>query len=381
MEDMEEMEQLTHRNKTRRVVCGGTPIGGGAPVSIQSMTNTATEDIEATAAQILALYNSGADIVRLAAPTINAARGLAGIRARVEAAGLRVPLVADIHFDYKIALEAIAAGADKIRINPGNIGGPESLKAVIDAAGEAGIPIRIGVNSGSIEDDLKELFKEKPAEALAESAARYIALVQGLGFYDIVVSIKSSNVLVNTEAHKLLSARTVVPLHIGITEAGFGEAAIVKSSVGIGLLLAMGIGDTIRVSLTGDPVREITAARNILRAVDLLPGSISLISCPTCGRCRVDLAALCEGVSAQLAALERERLDSVKQGRDIKPVTVALMGCAVNGPGEASHADLGIACGTEGGVYFEKGIKMDFVSYENIERRLIDGLRALSSPL
>jgi (E)-4-hydroxy-3-methylbut-2-enyl-diphosphate synthase len=294
-----------------------------------------------------------------------------------------LPLVADIHFDYRIALAAIGAGADKIRLNPGNIGGGERLKAVADAAGAAGVPIRIGVNSGSVESDLRDLFEIEPSKALAESALRNIELVRSTGFEDIVVSIKSSDALVNTEAHKLLATMTDLPLHIGITEAGCGDAGIVKSAAGIGALLAMGIGDTIRVSLTGDPLREIPVARDILRAMNLLPGGISLISCPTCGRCKVDLAALCDEAGAALKKLESKRIKEIKavlserMNAARRPVIVALMGCAVNGPGEASHADLGVACGADGGVYFEKGEKGDFVPYDKIVSTIVDAVKRL----
>jgi len=362
-------ERLTLRENTRQVLCGSVKIGGGAPVSIQSMTNTCTGDTEATVAQIKALAAAGADIVRCAVPTTEDARALREIMARLEEGGTTVPLVADAHFDYKIALAAIKAGADKIRINPGNIGGPDRLKAVAEAAGAAGIPMRIGVNSGSIEAELRDLYEKRPAEALAESALLNIEAARGAGFEDIVVSIKSSDVIVNTEAHKLLAEATDLPLHIGITEAGIGPAGLAKSAAGIGALLAMGIGDTIRVSLTGDPVSEIAAARDILRAVNLLPGQITLISCPTCGRCRVDLAALCLEAAEALSELEKARGPG-------KPIVAAIMGCAVNGPGEASHADVGVACGAEGGVYFENGVQVRRVKYDEIVSALVQGVRS-----
>jgi len=384
------------RTETKRVLCGGVPIGGGAPVSIQSMTNTDTNDIHATVSQISALAGAGADIVRVAVPTDAAARSLIDIKARLEETGLIVPIVADIHFDYRTAIAAIAAGADKIRINPGNIGGSERLKAVVDAAGAAGIPIRIGVNGGSLEEDLQELYKSCPARALAESALQNIDTVRGMGFEDIVVSVKSSDVLINIEAHRLLAAGTNLPLHIGITEAGFGQGAIVKSASGIGSLLAMGIGDTIRVSLTGDPVQEISVARDILRSVNMLPGQISLVSCPTCGRCHVDLPAICQEVSEALAEVESRRMAMARSIRRLgpapgenaegfyaklakaeSPVTVAIMGCAVNGPGEASHADIGVACGVNSGLYFEKGRRGDTIPAEKIVQTLLDAVTAL----
>ena len=364
-------DRMTPRENTRQVVCGNVKIGGGAPVSVQSMTNAYTEDTEATAAQIKALAAAGADIVRCAVPTAEAARALSGIKARLMETGPTAPLVADVHFDYKIALAAIKAGADKIRINPGNIGGTDRLKAVADAAGAAGIPMRIGVNSGSVEADLRDLYESRPAEALAESALKNIEAVRKAGFEDIVVSIKSSDVIVNTEAHKLLAEATDLPLHIGITEAGIGSAGIAKSAAGIGALLAMGIGDTIRVSLTGDPVSEIAVARDILRAVNLLPGQITLISCPTCGRCRVDLASLCLEAAEALSELEKTRVSG-------KPIVAALMGCAVNGPGEASHADVGVACGAEGGVCFENGLQVRTVKYDEIVSALVSGIGNLN---
>ena len=359
---------LRSRENTRQVSCGGVKIGGGAPIPVQSMTNTFTEDVAATTAQIQALAAAGAEIVRCAVPTQEAAKALTDIRGRLEACGVPVPIVADIHFDYKLALAAIKAGADKIRVNPGNIGGAERLKAVADAAGAAGIPIRIGVNGGSIEQELKDLYSKRPAEALAESALKNIDIMRGFGFKDIVVSIKSSDVLVNTEAHTLLSKQTDLPQHIGVTEAGIGVAAVVKSAIGIGSLLSLGIGDTMRVSITGDPVAEIAAARDILRAVNLLPGQITLISCPTCGRCRVDLAAICAEAAEALNELELLRVSG-------RPIVAALMGCAVNGPGEASHADVGVACGADGGVYFEKGVQVGSVGFDDIVTTLVQGVK------
>ena len=380
-------EKMTLRTETRQVWCGGVPIGGGAPVSIQSMTNTDTLDIEATVAQIIMLTDAGADIVRIAAPTKKAALSIKEIKSRLSESGRAVPVVADIHFDYMIALAAIEAGADKIRINPGNIGGDEQIKRVTDAAGKAGIPMRIGINSGSVEQDLHVFYKEDPAEALVESALRNVELVRKTGFEDIVVSIKSSDVIVNTKAHMKLAENTNLPLHIGITEAGFGEAGIVKSAAGIGALLAAGIGDTIRVSLTDNPVKEIPAAIDILRAVNLLPGGISLISCPTCGRCKVDLPSLCREVSGALTEIELARIKKAKEIQNqsqtdqecsqVTQVKIALMGCSVNGPGEASDADLGVACGSDGGIYFEKGVKIGRIPYDEIVRTIIDKVKGL----
>jgi len=360
------------------------------------MTNTFTEDIPATTAQIRELAAAGVDIVRCAVPSLKAALALVEIRKQLEGSGVFVPLVADVHFDYRIALAAVKAGVDKLRINPGNIGKADRVKAVVDAAGAAGIPIRIGVNSGSLEEDLQELYKSRPAEALAESALRNISLVLGMGFEDLVVSVKSSDVIVNTEAHKLLAAGTNLPLHIGITEAGFGRAAIVKSASGIGALLASGLGDTVRVSLTGNPVQEVAAARDILRSVNLLPGQISLVSCPTCGRCRVGLEAVCKDASKALDKAERSRIAAARKLRRQgpaegesaeaflsrleaveRPLTVAIMGCAVNGPGEASNADLGVACGVYGGLYFEKGRQGDMIPLEKIAQTLYNAVMPL----
>ena len=395
--DTQERERLTSRKQTRRVMCGGVPIGGGANVPVQSMTNTFTEDAAATAAQIQALEKAGADIVRCAVPSLKAALAIPEIMSRLAASGTAMPIVADIHFDYRIALAAIKAGVDKIRINPGNIGGEERVKAIVDAAGAAGIPIRVGVNSGSIEEGLLPLYEEQPAKALCESALRNIELVHRMSFEDIVVSIKSPDIIVNAEAHMLLAAATDHPLHIGITEAGYGRPAVVKSAAGIGALLAMGIGDTVRVSLTGDPLSEIPAAREILRAANLLPGRVVLISCPTCGRCRVNIAQICEEASETLSEIERIRILKARRirragpeaGEDPllylerleeaeKPIVVAVMGCRVNGPGEASHADLGIACGAFGGLYFEKGVSGDVVPTDKIVTALIDGIERLS---
>ncbi|MDR0875034.1 MAG: flavodoxin-dependent (E)-4-hydroxy-3-methylbut-2-enyl-diphosphate synthase [Clostridiales Family XIII bacterium] len=357
------------RRKSRQVDVGGVLIGGGARIPIQSMTNTFTEDVAATVAQIRALVLAGCDIVRCTVPTEEAAAALGEIKRTLRAGGLTIPLVADIHFDYRLALAAIASGADKIRINPGNIGSADRVKAVADAAGAAGIPIRIGINGGSLERDLLARFGGPTAAALAESALRNASLLENMGFSDLVVSIKSSDARENLEAHRLFAANSDLPLHIGLTEAGIGRAAIVKSAVGIGALLLDGIGDTIRVSLTGDPVQEIAAARDILRAAGLLPGAIDLISCPTCGRTKADLERLAAEVAEALAVLE------ATHGLDRKHITVAVMGCAVNGPGEAAHADLGVACGENNAVYFEHGVKIKTIDQSEIVSTLIDGVK------
>ena len=358
---------------TIQVNCGGVLIGGGAPIPIQSMTNTYTEDINATIAQINELAESGCDIVRCAVPTTEAATALAAICKTSP-----IPVVADIHFDYKLALLAIESGVDKIRINPGNIGSIDRVRAVVESAKDRGIPIRIGVNSGSLEKDLLEKFGGATAEALAESALRNIEILDNLNFSDVVVSIKSSDVLTNTKAHMILSQKTDKPLHIGITEAGIGEKAIVKSSVGIGALLAHGIGDTLRVSLTGNPVQEIVAAKDILRSVDKLNGAINLISCPTCGRCKTELAKVATEVSEAIAPIEKQRIEAAKKSKNLlKTITVAVMGCAVNGPGEASHADLGVACGDGRAVYFENGEKKDTIPVEVILKTITTGIEKL----
>lgn len=358
---------------TIQINCGGIPIGGDAPIPIQSMTNTYTEDVKATVTQINELAEAGCDIVRCAVPTIEAAHALKEI-----CIASPIPVVADIHFDYKLAILAIEAGVDKIRINPGNIGSIDRIKSVVDVAKDKGIPIRIGVNSGSLEKDLLEKYGGATPEALAESAIRNIELFDSLDFSDIVVSIKSSDVLVNTKAHMILSEKIDKPLHIGITEAGIGERAIVKSAVGLGALLAHGIGDTLRVSLTGNPIQEIAAAKDILRSVNRLDGAINLISCPTCGRCKTDLAKIAGEVSTAIIPIEQHRINESKNtGDKIKSITVAVMGCAVNGPGEASHADLGVACGESNAIYFESGKKIDSISTGEIVDRIISGIKKL----
>ncbi|MDR0852296.1 MAG: flavodoxin-dependent (E)-4-hydroxy-3-methylbut-2-enyl-diphosphate synthase [Clostridiales Family XIII bacterium] len=335
---------------SRQVKCGSVLIGGGAPISIQSMTNTDTRDACATAAQIHALADAGCDIVRCAIPDLQAAEAIRTIKQQLQNRGVSIPIVADIHFDYRLAIAAIENGADKIRINPGNIGGIDRVSAVVTKARAAKIPIRIGVNSGSLEKDLIEEFGRTP-DALAQSALRWTEKIQKMGFADIVISVKSSDVRETVTVGRALSRATDCPLHLGVTEAGVGERALIKSAVGIGALLLDGIGDTIRVSLTGDPINEVAAARSILSGVGLLPGAIDIISCPTCGRCRVDLPRITAEVAAKTAVLEKARIESGI--RDI--LTVAIMGCAVNGPGEAAHADLGVACGDGRAVFFRKG--------------------------
>ena len=326
-----------HREHTKTVQIGGRKIGGGNPVLIQSMTNTKTQDVDATVGQILELERAGCEIIRCTVPDREAAEALGEIKRRIH-----IPLVADIHFDYKMAIAAIENGADKIRINPGNIGGPEKLKAVADAAAGRGIPIRIGVNGGSLERRLLEKYGGVTAEGLVESALGQARMMEELGFFDLVISIKSSDVLMCVRAHELLAEKTDYPLHVGITEAGTIFSGNIKSSVGLALILNQGIGDTIRVSLTGDPVQEIKSAKLILKTLGLRKGGIEVVSCPTCGRTKIDLIGLANQVE-----------DMVSQfPLDIK---VAVMGCAVNGPGEAKEADIGIAGGIGEGLLIKKG--------------------------
>jgi (E)-4-hydroxy-3-methylbut-2-enyl-diphosphate synthase len=338
----------------KQIKVGGVPIGGGAPVTVQSMTNTKTSDIAETAAQIKRLREAGCDIVRVAVPDLAAARAIEAIKAQ---AG--IPVVADIHFDYKLAIAAAESGADKIRINPGNIGGDDRVRAVTDICRKKGVPIRIGVNAGSLEKDILSRCGVTP-EALVESAMRHVRLLNRFDFDDICISVKASDVALTIVANKLLYQTTGYPLHLGVTEAGTEYMGIVKSSVGIGALLAEGIGDTIRVSLTAPPEREVKAGLAILKALGLRRSGADLISCPTCGRTKIDLIPIAEEVERRL-----ERLD--------RPVTVAVMGCTVNGPGEARRADFGIAGGDGEGILFKKG---EVVGKAPMDK-LVDALFAL----
>lgn len=326
-----------HREHTRVTEIGGRKIGGGNPVLIQSMTNTRTEDVEATVAQILALEQAGCEIIRCTVPDPAAAAAVGEIKKQIH-----IPLVADIHFDYKMAIAAMENGADKIRINPGNIGGPDKVKAVADAARERNIPIRVGVNSGSLEKQLLEKYGGVTAEGIVESALDKVRMFEDLDYRNLVISIKSSDVLMCVKAHELLAERTEYPLHVGITEAGTVWSGNIKSAVGLGLILHQGIGDTIRVSLTGDPVEEVRSAKLILRTLGLRRGGIEVVSCPTCGRTKIDLI----GLAAKVEKLVEDYPLEIK---------VAVMGCAVNGPGEAREADLGIAGGDGEGLLFRKG--------------------------
>lgn len=322
---------------SKQILVGGVPVGGGAPVTIQSMCNTRTDDVDATVAQILRLEEAGCEIIRVAVPDMAAAKAVGAIKSRIH-----IPLVVDIHFDYKLALESVAAGADAVRINPGNIGDADRVKAVAQACAGKGIPIRIGVNGGSLEKELLAKYGGPTPEALVESAFGHIKLLNRWDFDDICVSLKTSSVPGTIAAYRKMAAESDYPLHVGLTEAGTPRMGVLKSAVGIGGLLALGIGDTIRVSLSADPVEEVYAAQDILRVVGLRKDAPELISCPTCGRTKIDLIGLAHEVE--------ERLRTVR-----KPITVAVMGCVVNGPGEAREADVGIAGGDGVGLLFRKG--------------------------
>ena len=326
-----------HRNHTKVVQIGNKIIGGGNPIMIQSMTNTRTEDVSATVAQIKRLEAAGCDIIRCTVPTEEAAKAVAEIKKQIQ-----IPLVADIHFDYKMAIAAIENGADKIRINPGNIGSKEKVAEVVKAAKERNIPIRVGVNSGSLEKELVEKYHGVKAEGIVESALDKVGIIEDLGYDNLVVSIKSSDVLMCVKAHEVLAKQTNYPLHVGITEAGTITSGNIKSSIGLGIILNQGIGDTIRVSLTGDPLEEIKSAKLILRTLGLRKGGIEVVSCPTCGRTRIDLIGLATQVENMVEDIPL----------DIK---VAVMGCIVNGPGEAKEADIGIAGGIGEGLLIKKG--------------------------
>ena len=333
-------------NKTRQVRCGDVLIGGGATVSIQSMTNTDSRDEAALTEQIARLADAGCQIVRISVPDAESAE----VFGRVKQKFPHLPLVADIHFDYRMALAAIRQGADKIRINPGNIGGAERVREVVQAAKERQIPIRVGVNSGSLEKPILEKYGGVTAEALAESALYNLAMIEDLGYDQLVVSLKASDVTLNYRAHQILAAGTDCPVHIGITEAGTPKRGKLKSAIGIGSLLLAGIGDTMRVSLTADPVEEVLFAKEILRSLGMRRSSIDLVSCPTCGRTKIDLEALANEVEAKL-----EPLEDVLAAKNCPSLKVAVMGCAVNGPGEAREADFGVAGGERTGLLFANG--------------------------
>ena len=341
------------REETKVVQIGNCKIGGGNPIAIQSMTNTKTEDVEATVAQILALEAAGCDIIRCAVPTMEAAEALTEIKKRIH-----IPLVADIHFDYRLAIAAIEHGADKIRINPGNIGDVSRVREVVEKAKEYNVPIRVGVNSGSLEKHLVEKYGGVTAEGIVESALDKVRMIEEMGYDNLVVSIKSSDVMMCVKAHELIAEQCPYPLHVGITESGTILSGNIKSSVGLGIILYEGIGDTIRVSLTGDPLEEIKSAKLILKTLGLRKGEIEVVSCPTCGRTKIDLIGLANQVENMVADIPL----------DIK---VAVMGCVVNGPGEAKEADIGIAGGIGEGLLIKKGEIVKKVK----EEELLDTLR------
>lgn len=339
--------------KTREIHIGNRVIGGSHPILIQSMCNTKTENVQATVDQILRLEEAGCEIIRVAVPTMEAATAIKEIKKQIH-----IPLVADIHFDYRLALAAIENGVDKIRINPGNIGNLERIQMVVDACKKRNIPIRVGVNSGSLEKHLIEKYGSVTAEGLVESALDKVRIIENLGYQNLVISIKSSDVLMCIRAHELISTKTDYPLHVGITESGTIQRGTVKSSVGLGIILYQGIGDTIRVSLTGDPVEEVTCAKLILKTLGLRKGSVEVVSCPTCGRTSIDLISLANQVENLVAGYEI----------DIK---VAVMGCVVNGPGEAKEADIGIAGGIGEGLLIKKGVVIKKVP----EHQLLSALK------
>ncbi len=344
---------MAYRDHTKEISIGDIRIGGGNPVRIQSMTNTRTEDVEATVRQIHELEAAGCEIIRCAVPTMEAARALGGIKKQIH-----IPLVADIHFDYRLALAAVENGADKIRINPGNIGSEDRIRMVVDAAKERGIPIRVGVNSGSLEKELIEKYHGVTAQGLVESALAKVRLIEDMGWDRLVISIKSSDVLMCARAHELIADQTDYPLHVGITEAGTVYSGNIKSAVGLGIILYQGIGDTIRVSLTGAPVEEVRSAKRILQTLGLRRGGVEIVSCPTCGRTKIDLIGLAGQVEALTEGITKE-------------MKIAVMGCVVNGPGEAREADLGIAGGDGVGLIFRKGEILRKVP----EEKLLDALR------
>ena len=342
-----------YRDHTKVIKIGNRVIGGGNPILIQSMTNTKTEDVEATVAQILSLEKAGCDIIRCAVPTMEAAKALSQIKKQIH-----IPLVADIHFDYRLAIAAMENGADKIRINPGNIGSAERVKAVVDCARERNIPIRVGVNSGSLEKELVEKYHGVTAEGIVESALDKVKMIEDFGYDNLVISIKSSDVMMCVKAHELISKQTDYPLHVGITESGTIISGNIKSSIGLALILNQGIGDTIRVSLTGDPVEEIKSAKLILKTLGLRNGGIEIVSCPTCGRTSLDLISLANKVETMVAEFPLN-------------IKVAVMGCVVNGPGEAKEADLGICGGKQEGLIIRRGEVIKKVP----EAELLEALR------
>ncbi len=360
--DHQPLPAIAPRRRTRQLRVGGVPVGGGAPIPVQSMTTTQTPDVEGTLAQVRALAEAGADIVRLAVPDADAAAALPAI-----VRGTPVPLVADIHFDYRLALKALAAGIHCIRLNPGNIGSADRVREVVKAAAERRVPIRIGVNAGSLEEDIVERHGWPTAAGMVESAERHIRLLEDLGYGEIKVSLKAHDVAMTVEANRLFSRRFDYPLHLGVTEAGTLLAGTVKSAAGLGILLAEGIGDTVRVSLAADPVEEVRVARLLLKAMGLKFGGATLTACPTCGRCSVGMIPIAERVERRLSTLKGE-------------VNVAVMGCEVNGPGEARAADVGVAYGHEGvGLLFKNGRIVKRMKAEELEDALVEEATRISA--
>jgi len=350
-----------HRRNTRRILVGNVPVGAGAPISVQSMTNTDTRDVGATVDQIRRLTLAGCEIIRVAVPDMDAAAAIADIKKQIE-----IPVIADIHFDYKLAVAAAQAGADALRINPGNIGGRKKIKAVTDAARDCGIPIRIGVNAGSLEKDILKKNNGVTADGLVESAVRQIEMMDSLGFADLKIAIKSANVPMTLDAYRQLAGKCDFPFHVGVTEAGGLYSGIVKSAIGIGMLLADGIGDTLRVSLTRDPVEEVRVGFEILKALGIRQRGPDIISCPTCGRCKIDLFSIAEKVEQALMTRTA-------------PIRVAVMGCVVNGPGEAREADVGIAGGDGDGVLFKKGKVIKRVPEADLVAVLLDAVSEIEN--
>lgn len=347
------------RKKTKVVKIGNVLIGGDNPIVVQSMTNTNTKYVDATVSQIKRLEDAGCELVRLAVVDMEAAKCVSKIKSRVS-----IPLVADIHFDYKLALESIKQGIDAIRINPGNIGDIDRVRQVVEACKKNNLPIRIGVNGGSLEKNLLNKYGSATPEAMVESALNHIKILEKLDFYDIVVSLKNSDIIKSVEAYRLISEKIDYPLHLGITESGNIKKGTIKSSIGVGSLLVDGIGDTIRISLTGDPVEEIHVAKEILRSIGLLNDKIKIVSCPTCGRCNIDLIKFSDEIESKIENIE-------------KNITVAIMGCAVNGPGEAKEADIGIAGGKNEGLLFKKGEIVKKIPQEDIVSTLISEINKL----
>jgi (E)-4-hydroxy-3-methylbut-2-enyl-diphosphate synthase len=348
--------------QTRQITIGNIKVGGGAPITVQSMTKTDTRDIPATVAQIKELEKAGCDIIRLAVPDMESAKSLGIIKRQVN-----IPIVSDIHFDYRLALEAINQGVDALRINPGNIGSKPRIKAVVDAAKGRRIPIRIGVNSGSLEKEILRQYGSPTAEALAESAFKHVRILEDLDFRDIKISVKSTDVMTMIEAYRIIAEKTDYPLHLGVTEAGTIKMGTIKSAIGIGTLLAEGIGDTIRVSLTGDPVQEVYAGIDILRSLGIRKNGVEIISCPGCGRLEIDLMRLVDDVE-----------ERVRKFHFDKPLKVAILGCVVNGPGEAAEADLGIAGGRGKGMLYREGKLLKSVKEEEIVDALIEEIEKVA---